>query len=66
MDKDPSFDEVLKQAMKRVDNEDVRLFYAYIDDLKKHARAHLRGKARAMPGEMGVAHAMAPRGVVGS
>jgi len=36
-------------------NDDIRLFYAYFDDLKRHVRQYLGRKARAMPGETAVA-----------
>jgi hypothetical protein len=51
----PTIDAVLQQALRRVDDEDVRLFYAYFDELKGHVRRYLTGKARAFPGASHVA-----------
>ncbi len=51
----PSIDAVLRQAFERVDDEDVRLFYAYFEELKRHVRRYLTGKARLCPGESHVA-----------
>jgi hypothetical protein len=51
----PPFDEVLQQALHDLDNEDVRLFYDYFEDLKGRAGRALSGKARLMPGASAVA-----------
>jgi DNA-binding CsgD family transcriptional regulator len=51
----PPFDHVLQQALRGLDNEDVRLFYEYFDDLKRRAARALAGKARLMPGASAVA-----------
>jgi hypothetical protein len=51
----PTFDESLRQALARQDNEDVRIFYDYFEDLKWQARRHLNRKAAAMPGASAVA-----------
>jgi len=51
----PPFDATLEQALAGLDNEGVRIFYAYFDDLKQQARRHLGRKARALPGESAVA-----------
>jgi DNA-binding CsgD family transcriptional regulator len=51
----PSIDQVLKRALARVDDQDVRLFYAYFDELKEHVRRYLRGRGRLYPGESHVA-----------
>jgi ECF sigma factor len=51
----PTFDETLQQALAGGDNEGVRIFYAYFEDLKRLARRHLGRKARSMPGESAVA-----------
>jgi DNA-directed RNA polymerase specialized sigma24 family protein len=51
----PPFDDVLQQALQRLDNEDVRLFYEYFEDLKRRAARSLGGKARLMPGASAVA-----------
>jgi hypothetical protein len=51
----PSIDDVLRRAFDHVDDEEVRLFYAYFDDLKRHVRRYLSGKARFYPGESHVA-----------
>jgi hypothetical protein len=50
----PPFDDVLKQAVRRVDNEDVRIFYDYFHELKQHARQCLIQKARSHPGASAV------------
>jgi DNA-binding CsgD family transcriptional regulator len=52
----PSIDDMLKSAFRRVDDEDVRLFYAYFEELKRHVRKYLSGKARLFPGESHIAH----------
>jgi hypothetical protein len=46
----PPFDDVLQQALRGLDNEDVRLFYEYFGELRELAARSLRGKARVMPG----------------
>jgi transcriptional regulator len=51
----PSVDGMLQDVFRHVENEDVRLFYAYFDELKEHVRKHLSGKARQFPGESQVA-----------
>jgi hypothetical protein len=51
----PPLDAVLRQAFARVNDEDVRLFYAYFDELKGHVRRYLSGKARCCPGESHIA-----------
>ncbi|MCI0407976.1 MAG: hypothetical protein L0191_05320, partial [Acidobacteria bacterium] len=51
----PAFDDVLRQALSGIDNDDVRVFYTYFEELKEHVRRHLRGKARFMPGSSAVA-----------
>jgi hypothetical protein len=51
----PTFDEALRQALAGLDNEGVRVFYDYFEDLKRAARRHLGAQARAMPGESAVA-----------
>jgi DNA-directed RNA polymerase specialized sigma24 family protein len=50
----PPFNETLRQALAGVDNEDVRIFYAYFEDLKRQARRHLGRKAATHPGESAV------------
>jgi hypothetical protein len=52
----PALDHVLRNALSGLDNEDVRLFYSYFEELKGLARSLLRRKARAFPGESAVAH----------
>lgn len=49
-----SFDTVLQQALSGVQNDDVRLFYDYFDELKRHARRHLRGKAQLGQGDSAI------------
>jgi RNA polymerase sigma factor (sigma-70 family) len=51
----PSFDEVLKNALDGIDSDDVRIFYGYLDDLKRKAARSLTHKARQMPGASNVA-----------
>jgi ECF sigma factor len=51
----PPFDATLEQALAGLDNEGVRIFYAYFEDLKQQARRHLSRKARALPGDSAVA-----------
>jgi len=47
----PTFEETLRQALKGLDNQDVRIIYAYFEDLKQQARRCLGHKARTMPGD---------------
>jgi DNA-binding CsgD family transcriptional regulator len=51
----PPLDEMLRRALGRVDDADVRLFYRYFDELKGHVRRYLGRKARKSPGESAVA-----------
>jgi DNA-directed RNA polymerase specialized sigma24 family protein len=51
----PPLDAVLRRAFARVNDDDVRLFYAYFEELKRHVRRYLTGKARLCPGESHVA-----------
>jgi DNA-directed RNA polymerase specialized sigma24 family protein len=51
----PTFDDVLRQALAGLNNEDVRIFYDYFEDLKRRVRSHLGRKAAAVPGESAVA-----------
>jgi RNA polymerase sigma factor (sigma-70 family) len=51
----PTIDAMLRQAFARVNDEDARLFYDYFDELKRHVRKYLTGKARFCPGESHVA-----------
>jgi DNA-directed RNA polymerase specialized sigma24 family protein len=51
----PPFEDILQQALQGLDNEDVRLFYEYFEDLKRKAARGLTGKARVMPGASAVA-----------
>jgi hypothetical protein len=52
----PPFDEALRDALAGLDNDGVRLFYGYFEELKREIRKHLGGKARAVPGSSAVAH----------
>jgi hypothetical protein len=52
----PALEDVLRSALSGIDDDDVRLFYSYFDELKHLARSLLRRKARAFPGESAVAH----------
>ena len=51
----PTFDDVLRQALAGLDNEDVRIFYDYFEDLKRRVRAHLGRPAAVVPGPSAVA-----------
>jgi RNA polymerase sigma factor (sigma-70 family) len=51
----PPFDEALRQALAGLDNEDVRIFYDYFEDLKRQARRHLGRRAATVPGSSAVA-----------
>jgi RNA polymerase sigma factor (sigma-70 family) len=51
----PAIDDVLRSAFAHVDDDDVRLFYEYFEELKGHVRRYLSGKARLCPGESQVA-----------
>jgi RNA polymerase sigma factor (sigma-70 family) len=51
----PRFDDVLQQAQQGFNNEDVRFFLDYTEDLKRLASRWLTGRARVMPGVSAVA-----------
>jgi hypothetical protein len=51
----PALDDVLRSALRGLDNDVVRVFYSYFEELKQLARSLLRRKARAVPGESAVA-----------
>jgi hypothetical protein len=51
----PLLDDMLRGVFARTDDDDVRLFYAYFDELKDHVRRYLHGKARQFPGTSHVA-----------
>jgi hypothetical protein len=51
----PALEDMLRSALSGIDDEDVRRFYSYFDELKNLARSLLRRKARAFPGESAVA-----------
>jgi hypothetical protein len=42
----PPFDDTLRDALRRVRNDNVRVFY-YFEELKAHVRRHLGRRARA-------------------
>ena len=44
----PTFDDVLRQALAGLDNEDVCIFYDYFEDLKRAARRHLGAQALSL------------------
>lgn len=50
----PRFDDVLRQALNGLSNDDVRIFFDYFEELKRQARQYLRGKARTLPGSSAV------------
>jgi RNA polymerase sigma factor (sigma-70 family) len=54
-DDTPALEDMLRGALRAIDDEDVRLFLGYFDDLKRQARTLLRGKARTFPGDSAVA-----------
>lgn len=51
----PSLDDLLRRDLSNLDDEDVRLFFDYFDELKRHVRKYLRRKARQFPGDSAVA-----------
>lgn len=51
----PALEDMLRRAFERVDDDDVRLFYLYFEELKEHVRRYLGEKARQLPGESAVA-----------
>src|SRR5881392_852383 len=51
----PPFDETLRHALARLDDDDVRIFYDYFDELKAQVRKYLGSKAKTMPGTSGIA-----------
>lgn len=51
----PALDDMLRNAFSRVEDEDVQLFYDYFEELKRHVRRYLSGKAKLCPGESHVA-----------
>jgi hypothetical protein len=51
----PALEDVLRNALSGLDDDDVRIFYRYFEELKRLARSLLRRKARAFPGESAVA-----------
>jgi DNA-binding CsgD family transcriptional regulator len=51
----PTIDDMLRATLARVEDDDVRLFYRYFDELKGHVRKYLSGKARLYPGESHIA-----------
>lgn len=53
-DEVPPLDEMLRRDLSRL-NDDVRLFYAYFEELKQHVRRYLGRKARVFPGDSAVA-----------
>lgn len=50
----PTFDDVLRQALAGVRNDDVAVFLAYFEELKQYARRQLRGNAAMLPGASAV------------
>jgi RNA polymerase sigma factor (sigma-70 family) len=52
----PAIDDMLRDTFARVNDDDVRLFYEYFEELKSHVRRYLTGKARHFPGASHVAH----------
>ncbi len=51
----PPLDETLRQAFAGIDNDDVRLFYEYLDELKQEVRRRLPREAQAFPGSSAIA-----------
>lgn len=51
----PPIDAMLRDVFTRTGGDDVRLFYAYFEELKGHVRKYLSTKARLFPGESHVA-----------
>jgi hypothetical protein len=52
----PPFHESLRNALAGLDDDDVRIFYDYFEELKSQIRRHLTGKARYVPGTSPVSH----------
>jgi DNA-directed RNA polymerase specialized sigma24 family protein len=50
----PSFEDVLRQALAGLHNDEVAIFYEYFDDLKSQARRSLGRKAKIMPGDSAI------------
>ena len=55
MQEPPSIDEMLRGAFSDLNDENVRIFYAYFEELKQHVRRYLSKKPRLCPGESHVA-----------
>src|SRR5438067_231290 len=51
----PPLDHMLQDVFAHVEGDDVKLFYAYFEELKGHVRKYLSAKARLFPGESHVA-----------
>jgi hypothetical protein len=51
----PPIEDMLRSAFADVESDDVHLFYEYFDELKRHVRKYLSGKARLVPGESHIA-----------
>src|SRR6516164_3289076 len=54
--KAPPLHEMLRRDLSRLSDDDVRLFFAYFDELKQQVRKYLCGKARLFPGTSAVAN----------
>ena len=51
----PSLDDMLRRVLGQVNDDDVRLFYEFFDELKAHVRRYLGYRARKFPGSSAVA-----------
>ncbi len=51
----PSLDAMLQSVFQHVEDDDVRLFYGYFDELKGHVRKYLSHRAHLFPGATHVA-----------
>jgi hypothetical protein len=51
----PDLDQTMRDAFAGIDNEDVRLFYQYIEELKHEVRRRLSHKVKLFPGSSAIA-----------
>lgn len=56
MSDEPAFEATLRSVLAGVNDDDVRIFYAYVEELKREVRKLLRHKPAVAPGESAVAH----------
>lgn len=51
----PSLNDLLRRDLSCLNDDDVRLFFDYFDELKRHVRKYLGRRARQFPGESAIA-----------